>query len=141
MQNLHFLDQIKHLLMSKDKEASVSKYTGTTLQKYFLIFILGVFLHYGTMIGFLFLKHKFHTDTSKAHDGLELRKVKRENKTNAKKRNTSLNLFTGKYLCNVFSSIVIPEISEDWDENAEGEDFSDIEDIDDEQIIEVYDSK
>lgn len=83
------IEDIKEQLLSKDKEGRLLKYTGLSLGQYYAVFFSGLILHYLLVLLILRLKAIF---------------------TEEKRMNIN-----GMYLSHVFSSIVLPEVFEDWD--------------------------
>ena len=83
------IEDIKEQLLSKDKEGRLLKYTGLSLGQYYAVFFSGLIFHYLLVLLTLRLKAIF---------------------TEEKRMNIN-----GMYLSHVFSSIVLPEVFEDWD--------------------------
>ena len=114
------IDDIKDKLLSKDKEGTLLKYTGLALRQYFLIFMAWIILHYLLIMVMIILKKRFgfeednEIDLKNIHETSE---VEESRKTIKKTENSKYHRFWRKYMTYVFSSIVVPEISDDWDKS------------------------
>lgn len=101
--DLMYIKDLSPELLSNDKEGTTLKYTGFTLQKYYIIFLCGILVHYAIMRTFFFFKENYSGAAKKET-------------LNVKTNHTKFTLTAGKYFTHVFASIVIPDVLEDWDE-------------------------